>query len=453
MNVVLITVDSLRADHVGCLGSGRTPNLDRFAKNGLLFTNAISCGPDTPTSVGPLMTSSYVLTYYVLRTEGMTLKTTVDEFEMMRKVMLDIYRYETTVAAMLGKNGYVTGGFHSNPYLSRYYNFGIEFDYFYDSLPMKRYRIKQVLKTVVERNRILYDISWFVYKNVMAKIRSVVSKHYAIPYERAEKINDRVLKWVKSVRGNRLFLWIHYMDVHFPYIPPEDYLRVDLDPIEIVDLNDRMLKNPKSLTDEDVRNLLKLYDGEIEYWDSEFGRLIDELSDVGVLDDALVIVTADHGDEFGEHGDFAHHNAKLYDELIHVPLVMNVGRGVVSSVVSLLDVAPTIAEILGLEKPKTFQGESLITPKREGAFSECLKRGRRVVCYRTEGWKYILDGYRGKEELYNIEEDPGERHDLSGLADVGEFRRKVFEHVERQRRRVMRFIGVRKGLERIRGRL
>jgi len=458
MNVLLITIDSLRADHVGCLGcKDTTPVIDKLAKRGLLFTNAISCGPDTPTSIYPLMTSSYVLTYYILKANRRDMKTSVDEFELMRHVILDIYRYENTIAGVLRKHGYKTAAFHSNPYLSRYYNFGRDFDYFYDSISLKSYSLKQRIKKIVERFSFLYDIAWFLYKNIYSKIVSTTADK--VPYERAGEINRKVERWLKNVRDEMFFLWVHYMDVHFPYIPPEEFRSVDLDVFSIVELNNKMLKDPEKLTDEDIETLLTLYDDAIRFVDHEIGRLIDLMDDLGLLEDTIVIITSDHGDEFGDHGDFAHHHSKLYDENIWVPLIMyNVGfKGRIDETISLIDIAPTIMDLLSLPKPKTFQGKSLLSvisgESRGGVFSESLQRMKRNIALRTNDWKFILDSYRNRRELYDLRKDPKERENVyDEHRDIAKkMEERILNHILRQKRRITEKIAVRKKIQKIKG--
>jgi len=444
MNVLIITIDSLRADHVSFLGYSKktTPYLDKLSKKGLVFTNAISCGPDTPTSIYPMITSSYVLEYYASRYRK-SLKTSTDEFEEMKKVILDIYKYENTLARILRKEGYKTAAFHSNPYLSGYYNFGKDFDYFYDSLEKRKYSIKQKIKNFVERNKILYNVSWILYKNIYSKIViSVSKKRYKIPYERAENINSKALNWLKHNKS-KFFLWIHYMDVHFPYLPPEEFCSVDLSPTEIIDLNNKMLKNPKDLDEEEIKILLNLYDDEIRYLDTQISFLIDSLEELGLTEETLIVITADHGDEFGDHGDFAHHNAKLYDELIRVPLmILNTEySGRISEVVSLIDLAPTILDLIGIPIPKKFQGRSLIPiiegDKRGGVISETIKKGKRVISYRTNEWKFIWDNYRDRKELYNVVKDPKEKENVYGENEISKLlEQKVEEHLIKQKTRI-----------------
>lgn len=447
-NVILVTIDSLRADHVSCLGYHvkTTPNIDKLAKKGILFTNAISCGPDTPTSIGPLMTSSYVLTYYASSGDLDKLKTTVDEFERMKSVVLEIFKYEKTISGVLRKNGYVTSMFHSNPYLSRYYNFGRDFDYFYDSFSqvnLKEYSLKRRITKIVEHNRILYDFAFFVYKNIYYKI--LKKKIEETPYERASSINNKAVSWLKSI-NKKFFAWIHYMDIHFPYVPLEEFkMDKNIDSSEIVDLNYKMQKNSK-MDEGKIKKLIKLYDSEIRYVDNEVKSLIDQLDDAGKLEDTVIIITADHGEEFRDHGDFAHHHAKLYEELIRVPVIIynSEFEGIeVDDVVSLLDLAPTILDLLDIKIPKCFQGESLISAirkemDREGVITESFIRGKRNVSYRTNEWKLIVDNFRKRKELYNLKKDPEERNNLfNEEKEIAEnFDKIIKNHIYGQLRRM-----------------
>lgn len=455
-NVILITIDSLRAGHLSCLGYHRktTPNIDNLAKKGVLFTNAISCGPDTPTSVIPLLTSTYVLTYYMASGGVDKLRTSVEEFDRMKTLILEVLqRQGTTITDVLKGYGYATAAFHSNPFLSRYYNFGRGFDHFDDSfsfLGLKRYSIKRKITGILEKSPKLYDLVWYVYKNVYDKLKSDSRVHGDdVPFERGEVLNKKVISWLEQHEEN-FFVWLHYMDVHFPYKPPKEFQfdspSKSLSSVEISNLNYKMLTSSEEMSKDEIKEIIDLYDGGIKYTDHIIKSLLDKLNEMNILDDTILIITADHGDEFGDHGDFAHYQAKLYDELIRVPLIIchSEHKNIrIDEPVSLLDVSPTILDLLGIPAVESFQGRSLIPiimgeRKSSGVVSESLLKGKRNVSYRTNEWKYILNEVDSRHEFYDISNDPKEGNNLyeKERERAKEFELKIMEHIRKQEKRV-----------------
>jgi arylsulfatase len=305
-NIVLLTVDSLRADHCSSYGYERetTPRLDAFATDGVRFANAYSPSSHTRESVPAILTGQYP-------------HAAVD----------DAYHcVAPTLAALLGDHR--SGAFHSNPFVSRAYGFDRDFDVFGDDLYLGQHK----LLALAQR---LWD-----------KIRG---HHYA----RAETINERTLQWLDSLDGGPFFLWNHYMDVHGPYEPPEPYrgefTDEDLSAADARDLYDRALDDPESITESELQLLTDLYDGEVRYTDAQIGRFLDALDERGMLADTVVVVTSDHGDELGDNGQYGHPR-HLHDELVRVPVLAD-GLGTdghVSEVPVIgLDVVPTLLTAAG----------------------------------------------------------------------------------------------------------
>lgn len=448
-NIILITIDSLRADHLGCLGYQRntTPHLDNLAKEGVLFTRAISCGPDTPTSITPLLTSSYILTHLVkggeldkFRTtmdeKSNKLKTRLEEFELIGALTFEIYKNRTTIAELVKQKDYNTAAFHSNPFLSRFFNLGKEFDYFYDSFSTmggsRKYKIR--LREILEKNKRLQLFIKYIYNKISSD---------NTPYDRASKINKKAVEWLQDHNEN-FFVWLHYMDVHYPYKPLKEFQLFRSKPmnnLEMANINYKMTHEPEEMLENDIRNIIDLYDGNIKYTDNAIKSLINELNRMNILKDTILIITADHGDEFRDHGDFAH-DAKLYDELIRVPLIIyNAGYKniTIDEPVSLLDISPTILDLVNIPIPGSFQGKSLIPMiknerKTTGVISESIGRGKRKTSYRTKEWKFIRDNITGAHELYNLNKDPGEVNNLYEIEkDVARgFELKIAEHILKQ---------------------
>jgi len=408
--IILITVDCLRASAIGCMGSQNcTKNIDRLANNGILFQQAIANGPGTPQSFPAIFTSTYPL--------------------MHRKIILSpIY---ITLAEILTKNGFTCVGFHSNPFLSAFFGWNKGFEVFNDffestetaihlllKLPPPMRTLTSFLKKFLKSQPIatpfgeltLKRMATLLLKKFLSESRSRIKQH-SMPYMIGEEINKHIFKCLKEFKDKKLFLWIHYMDPHSPYIFPKQWLK-------------RFRPDKKGK----LNKIRSLYNLEVEYVDYCIGKLMDFLEDYKFLEDAILILTADHGEALGEHGELGHHESSLYEELIHVPLIIS-GldlSGKIEYPVGLIDISPTILDILGIKKPKTFYGKSLI-PIIEGGggsnvvISESAKinlnnfsydHKRSIFSYRGERWKLILDNIKGTKELYDLKKDPGERNNL-----------------------------------------
>jgi arylsulfatase A-like enzyme len=199
-------------------------------------------------------------------------------------------------------------------------------------------------------------------------------------------------------------------------------VEIGVDPLSTrrtADLNGRMQEDPESLTEADRADLLDLYDGEIRYVDHNLDRLLSELESKGVREDTAVVVTADHGEAFGEHGRYGHHPYS-YDELVHVPLVFDVpgrdGRKI-DQQVELIDVPPTLYDLCGVETPESVQGRSLVPlmdgRKRDESVAICTSRGGDMLATRTPEWKLFWDRQNDTVELYDLATDPRETEDMS----------------------------------------
>lgn len=415
-NAILITVDCLRADHLGCMGYPKmtTTHLDNLAAQGVVFSSAFAVGPVTPVSFLSIFTSTYPLMH-----EGYTL----------------ISDERTALAEVLTEHGYHTAAFHSNPYLSRFYHYDRGFQTFYDSIEFGTRKQSTTVKLIKKNKRIF---------NVLKKAYTAL-KGKEQPHATADEINKKVLSWVRNC-SDEFFLWIHYMDVHAPYVPPPQYMEEPVSKNEIEYLFEKLVFHQDELSERDLEKIISLYDAEIRYVDHAIKSLLDGIGEE-ILKNTLVVISSDHGDEFGEHGGFLH-GPKLYDELLHVPLILcgpGLKKAVVTEPVSLLDLAPTILDFLNIENPQNFQGKSLLPlinkkMKESGIISEVShKKGEKVnfdpekrqISYRTSKWKYI---YRknGVCELYNLESDPLETKNVleHEVEKAEEFRSKILEHIK-----------------------
>jgi arylsulfatase len=307
-NVVLLSFDALRADHLGWYGYDRdtSPTLDRLAHESVAFRNAFSASSHTREAVPALLTGEYP------------------------DVAIDSnYRLATdTIASTLSAEGYTTAGFHSNPYVSRAYGYGRGFDTFDDDLHLGRHKLIALAQRALDKLK---------------------NRHYA----RVEEINERSLSWLDSLDEEPFFLWNHYMDTHGPYEPPGQYATLytetEISGRDAQSLYQRAIKKPESITDEERQLLIDLYDAEVRYNDERIGEFLEELRKRDLLDRSLLFITSDHGDAFGRHG-YYEHPRYLHDEITRVPLIVRPPAGAsetLSTPASTLDIASTVEATTG----------------------------------------------------------------------------------------------------------
>ena len=436
-NVILLTIDSLRADHLGCYGYARncSPNIDALASKGILFSQAITCGGQTPDAF-PSMLASLPPSYRAIKEKP-------------------IDAQHPSMAQVLKDAGYQTAAFHSNPHISRYYGYGQGFDLFVDNIGSQR-----LWQSRVWARSKLGAVGGIPGKflrtgvKVLKPVVSALAKRG--PRTEAENLVTQALSWLERCRPP-YFLWLHFMDVHHPYAPPGRFLKRLRRQAVSRQAMSRLFKRvnwpgPKhgELTDEELSLLTDLYDGAIMYVDENIRLLLDSAH--CRRDNTIVIITADHGEEFGEHGDFSHH--ALYDEALRVPLIMAgpgmpQGKGV-GEQVSLIDLAPTITSHLKMPPPPSFRGQSLlpiIAGERaadEGIISIHSRPdwNRLLISYRTPGWKYIRaedtdgTGTVSSEEVYHLTIDPREKDNLHGrdMPEVRAFASRARERIAQHRR-------------------
>jgi arylsulfatase A-like enzyme/Flp pilus assembly protein TadD len=367
LNVLLITLDTTRADHVGCYGDplARTPSLDGLAAGGVRFSRVYCPAPLTLPSHASIMTGLYPLKHGV-RNNGHDLP------EGIR-----------TLAEILKGYGSATSAFVSSFSVDSRFGLGRGFDVYDDT-----FQPEQSLKGPNAQRR-------------------------------AEGTFDRFSRWLDKTPGGKFFCWVHYYDPHLPYDPPSPYR-------------------------EEFRD--RPYDGEIAYMDHYVGAILERLKDKGILEKTLVVVAGDHGEGLGDRVEIGH-GVFLYEETLRVPLIFHNVRvltrpGVVGGTVRLVDVAPTILDILGLGKDAVgMQGRSLVAwlggagrkdldsvvetffPRENFGWSE-------LVGLISGSWKYIQGP---RPELYDLKDDPGETKNLydasPGQADA--LKRKLEQEVLR----------------------
>lgn len=376
-NVVLLTIDALRKDRLGCYGSrrGLTPFIDSLQNKSILFTKGQACGPYTQASFPGILTSSYYLDYG--HDEELSLE-------------------KTLISEPLQEAGVTTAAFHSNLYLSDLVGWNRSWDVFYDSMED--------------------DVD------------------PQIPYIRGPEMIRKIDNWLSSyviIESKPFFAWLHFMDVHEPYMPDRKYVELvdpslSLTQAEMFSLFENTLLKRDVSDESKVALLSRLYDihvREVDMYVEEFFRILERLD---ILKESIVILTSDHGDEFNEHGGLSHDD-KMYSELIDIPLLvfnpdMNNGE-VCDTLVSNIDIPPTILRLFGLEPEDRFQGHSLLPletyPEKEcygeALFHEAGKGediNRDVYFCREKNIRIVYRANLDEWEMYDLEKDPRELENI-----------------------------------------
>ena len=367
--IILVSVDTLRPDHLGCYGYGRntSPNLDAFARESLVFENCFSQAPTTRPSCASFLTG--------FLPHECRIFTNSDNLPM--KVV--------TIAEYLKARGYRTLGVSSNFVLGKGTGYDRGFDFFDNDL------------------------------GDLEQVRQV-------PERIASKTTDAAIKMLRARAGRKFFMWIHYQDPHGPYTPPAPYDGMFLDPARemrrlpfLATLSGQGgIPSYQRLDDhDDFGFYVAQYDGEIAYFDAHFGRLLKTLKDMGLYDTSLVIFTADHGEGMGERDYFFAHGEHVYDNLIHVPLVVRAGGlspGRRRTYVQLLDLVPTMLAFAGAEADPRLRGRNLLgeSPAREAIFSEMEGKYSLI----ENGIKLIAEADQGLTMLFDLNIDPQETRNL-----------------------------------------
>ncbi len=360
-NIVLIIVDTLRADHLQCYGYQRdtSPNIDALSRQAILFKNAIVPAPWTSPSISSIFTSQYPA---VLGFQDQAVK---------------IHPKFLTLPKMLKQHHYTTKGIISHTFLSP----GSGFDEGFDS-----------------------------YDDENAKGHDHVS---------SPSLTEKAINFIEKNRYKQFFLFIHYFDPHYNYIQHEptnyypDYPG-DLHDNEHIEI---LRGKAPTMTAEDIDYIKALYDSEIRFTDEHIGKLFDKLKALDLFDESLIVFTADHGEEFFERGDhWIGHTKKLYHELIHVPLIIKPagykGTQVVEESVGLIDLMPTLMSHISLRIPGnyTYEGSAFdLAGDEEDENDPIFSETKRLADLRSatwKRWKYIHDPQTDEEELYDLLLDP-----------------------------------------------
>ena len=402
-NVILLTIDTLRADRLGCYGhtGGLTPNLDRLAEKGVRFERAITGGSWTQAAFPTLLTSSYASMY------GGCLGPLSPE--------------RPSPIEALATDGYATGGFVTSPLLSQTYGYHRGFRHFVDLIPEER---KTVLQNIKGGQRLLRNPLTHYVSNLLGQ-QTRPSRVYLT----AAKVNDAVYEWLDGVQ-DPFFAWVHYMDVHWPY-HIEDKLEQPKDIAQAwQDLSHLHAVNWQgaNITPNQRDYYIELYEQAVHYTDTQVGQLLDYLENSSHADNTIVVVVSDHGEEFLERQYWGHVETNLYDEIVRVPLIIGlpslVSGKVVDRQVRTLDIMPTVLDLCDCSLPDGVEGTSLVPLWSGGedhyngtvAISERWRNigdVSHIIAVRTDSFKYIWDiNQPHQPKLYNLQTDPDEKHDV-----------------------------------------
>ncbi len=392
--LVLLTIDTLRADRLSCYGytRSRTPHTDELASQGVRFEEVIAQSPWTLPSIASLFTGTYPTVNGVVSARN----------------RLDGAR--VTLAEVLRSAGYHTQAFISNGWLQEPFGLDQGFTgYYHESHRPPYYWLSSMMMVRVVRS-------------LFSGIQETMS------YSSGAHLTDLACRWLRERDDSAFFLWIHYLEPHDPYAPPHPFNQTwDTGYRGRWFYRSGLLQKFRTglwLTAAEKTHLEALYDGEVRFVDHCVGRVLEALKDANLDRRALVVVTSDHGEEFWEHGNVSHGHS-LYQELLHVPLIMRFpdrlpAGTVVSGRFRLMDLAPTLLGLLGVRNPPEMQGANLAPYVSAGAIDTSLTSfGEALIYYGEqkallgERWKLIYDPDSGNRELYDLEEDPEERFNVA----------------------------------------
>jgi arylsulfatase A-like enzyme len=365
--IIIVDVDTLGAKHLGTYGYPRntSPNTDAFAQQAIRFEWAFSQAPNTPPSQTSILTGLYPSTHGMIADED--------------RVPQDV----TTLAEALHGQGFRTSAFVDGGYMAAGFGHDQGFDSYLD------------------------------FQNTGL-----------------EKIAPAVDRWLEeNAATESFFLLIHTYDVHWPYDPPEPYRSMFLAGLAAptpgfeptAEFMEALRRDkPRKLPENDLEYAKALYDASIRYVDAWFGKFLERVKDLGLLERATIVFLSDHGEEFQEHGSVGHD--RLYATVTRIPLLLRLPGGVqagsVSQVVEGIDVMPTLLELTGIPVPSRIQGRSLL-PLRRGernrwqiAISESPFFGeRRAIA--AGNYRLILTRQTGRSEIYRFRNDPDEQIDVT----------------------------------------
>lgn len=392
-NVLLISIDMLRPDHLSCYGYPRptSPGMDRLASEGVLFEQHVSSSSWTLPGHASLFTS------------------VPDSVHGAFDTHMKIGEGQTTLAERFQRAGYQTAGFFSGPYMHPAFGMGQGFD-LYENCTSYKQRLDG--KSVE---------SWAMNKDVMRASHEDITNPL---------VHGAFQKWFGTREKRPFFAFLHMWDVHYDFLPPAPFDK-QFDPDYTGPVTGRgFFSDPAinaGMPERDKQHLLALYDGEIAWTDSWLVKIRADLEAAGLLENTIIVITSDHGTEFFEHGDKGHRKT-LYDEVVKIPLVIRYPAALpqkqrIQAQTRSIDVGPTLLELAGIAQPQDIMGTSLLAlirdpaanhPKR--AVMELSSVGRNMRAVRSLQWKLVDDAGAGKGYWFDLVNDRGELQPLTDFA-------------------------------------
>lgn len=368
-NLIFILADSLRSDHLNCYNYHRaiSPNVDQLAREGILFRNSLAQSCWTKPSLASILTANH--------------PSSIGVTGMNDAIIPNIM----TAAEILKKEGFYTVAFIANPYAGRENGFAQGFDEYH---------------TIFPSNPLLYKTN-------------------------ADDLNLEIFTWLEKNRNKKFFLFIFYMDPHTPYAPPEPYDRLFSPESRIMEINQEEM--PSSPSEDYIRTVIDLYDGEIRFLDHEIGRLFGKLKSLGLWKKSVVALSSDHGEEFFDHSGWRHGDS-LYEEQIRVPLIIK-GPGLpegieVQTAVQQTEIFPTLFDMFGLKHDPGFTGKPMTDSIRHPedvvaklTYHETSLHGKSFIAARGARWKIIYDLEQKKYQFYDLSKDQLEKNNLVRVGD------------------------------------
>ena len=402
-NVLIMLIDTLRADHMGCYGYQRntSPNMDRIAAGGIRMERAYATAPWTPPSITTIFSSLYPDTHHVQKHSVFYGTTGIKDLQ--GDVVVDGIH---TLAESFSSNGYQTAAFVCNPWITKKEGFDQGFQLFDEEL---------------------------------SKVQ---------PVPPAAAINRKALVFFDKQRDpdRPYMVYLHYMDVHGPYNAPDQFRKPFVDEVRAtprtVSMPPEERGRPGKLKNIEGRTVRKdpllvdrpeywtaLYDAGVAHFDAQFSQLYQALQQRGALENTILVIVSDHGEELYDHGGWDH-GFNLFDHQLYVPLIFSApgilaeGKAV-RQIVGLVDLMPTVLDLCSLAAPEGMQGRSFADVLRGApesaettAFAEGVKRNQFTKAWYENNYKLLYHTKSGRATLYDLQLDPGEKAPLDSTANA-----------------------------------
>jgi arylsulfatase A-like enzyme len=412
-NIVLISIDALRADGLGVYGNSPavSQRIDALARQGLVFEQAVSQASSTVPAVASFLTSLYPSELGIIAGRNWV----VDDMRV-------------TLAEALQVAGYRTQAYVTNGHLVPAKGYAQGFDGYVRPQPFLPYGLDRLtIETVVAGLACRHGS--FLCEPFEGGYRSLFDRPLVMQNE-GGRVNDPARRFIRLHSDEQFFLWLHYMEPHAAYSPSEPFGPV---PVSVNDDREAFLRAwtpanktiPMVMRREDLAATHALYGGEVLDVDGWVGGIWDEIERQGLADRTLLVITADHGEEFADHDEYGHGHT-VYQELDWVPLIFvgaqvsEAGR-VVATPVPMLDLMPTLLEAAGAPLPDLIHGQSLLPvlqggePPDRPIYTESPARRSSYddKALRQGDYKLVYNVNLDQAELYHLGDDPGELYDLS----------------------------------------